>query len=337
MRHVLLTGAAGFAGSHCLRHILRNTGATVAAPVSMDHKGTPERIAAAMAGFPAGRVQVIPVNLAQPLTTLTCAAFGNPDVIINYAAESHVERSITGPVRFAANNVNLMLVMLEYARGLDSLDAFVQVSTDEVYGPCAGPAHAEWSPVVPSNPYAASKACQEALATAWWRTYGLPLLIVNSMKMFGEHAQNPEKFVPMVMAAVAAGETVTVHSSADGVVGSRCWIHARNVADGILHLTREGYASRYEPQMAGPEGEPRPARFNIVGDELTNLEMAQKIAAAMGKPLHYSMTDFHSSRPGHDLRYALDGAKMASAGWRAPVSLDDGIARMVAAEMANAR
>lgn len=333
MRSILLTGAAGFAGSHALRHLLVNTDAEITCPVSLDHKGVLTRIEAAVHGYESGRVRIVPCDLAQPLSTRTRTEFGKPDVIVNYAAQSHVERSITEPVSFAANNVALMLTVLEYARTLPDLKALVQVSTDEVYGPCPMDRHPhkEWSPIVPSNPYAASKAAQEALAISYWRSFDVPLIIVNSMNMFGEHAQNPEKFVPKVMRAVSLGETVSIHCAPDGTSGSRCWIHARNVADGILFLTRTTGYTRYSE--VAHRFAPRPQRYNIAGPELSNLAMARKIAAAMGGELKYELVDYHSSRPGHDLRYALDSTRMSTAGWTAPVSLDEGIARMVAHEV----
>jgi dTDP-glucose 4,6-dehydratase len=332
---LLLTGAAGFAGSHCLRHILANTDWDVTCPVSLDHKGHMGRIEFACAGQDPARVRIVPCDLAQPLTGKARILFGQPDLIINYASNSHVDRSIVEPVPFTQNNVNLMLTMLQFARTLPGLKAFVQVSTDEVYGACSGDPHAEWSPIVPSNVYAATKACQEALAIAYWRTYGVPLIIVNCMNLFGE-AQGlngdrvPEKFVPLVASKVLAGETVPIHASPDGRPGSRCWLHARNLADGILWLLRRDESRKYQ---SGTTAEPKPQRWNITGAERSNLDMAREIAAGLGRELRYELVDFHSSRPGHDLRYSLSGRKLADAGWVAPVSFEEGVRRMVNWEM----
>jgi dTDP-glucose 4,6-dehydratase len=327
---LLLTGAAGFAGSHALRHVLANTDWTVTCPVSYDHKGKLFRLESAMRWHDPNRVVVVPCDLAMPFPTSVLRQLGTPDYIVNYASDSHVDRSIALPALFIRNNVELMLNMLDFARcqARDSLRAFVQISTDEVYGACQGDPHVEWSPIVPSNPYAASKASQEAIATAYWRTYALPLLIVNCMNMFGEF-QDEEKFVQKVISRVNAGQAVTIHASPSGQPGSRCWIHARNLADGILFLlsrVSDGVIPSYRA-MTGFE--PKPARYNVVGEEIDNLTMAKMIARHLGKELEYKLTDFHNERPGHDIRYALDGRKMAGLGWTPPVSLSESLAKLI--------
>ena len=327
MTNVIVTGSAGFAGSHFVRHILVNTDWTVTAVISYDHKGHPRRLESAIEGLDANRVTTIPVDLRKPLATATGLAMANlePSYIVNYAAESDVFRSIADPRPFVENNVELMLTVLDFARTLPSLKAFVQISTDEVYGACYGEPHKEWSTILPSNPYAASKAAQEAIAISYWRTYGVPLVLVNCMNMIGE-LQDPEKFVPMVTAKVLSGDTVPIHADWSGKPGSRHWIHARNLADGILYLLEHTGISVYG-EMDGVV--PMPARWNIVGEEVDNLTMAQMISSALDKPLHYELVDFHTSRPGHDLRYALDGRKLELAGWKAPISLDKTIKSIV--------
>jgi dTDP-glucose 4,6-dehydratase len=323
---VLLTGAAGFAGSHCLRHLLANTDWDIACPVSLDHKGHLWRIQAAAAGMDASRVQVIPCDLAQPLTSHAQDLFGQPDYIVNYASSSHVDRSITDPGPFAANNVNLMLTMLEYARTLPGLQAFIHMSSDEVFGPSYdGELFTEDAQHRPSNPYAASKSAQSQLGYAWWRTYGLPFVEVYGCNMFGEHAQNPEKFFPKVLQKVLAGETVPVHASPDGTPGSRFWQHARNVADAILFILTHVTPARYSEGGAWC-----PSRFNITsGDRVSNLDLARIIADAAGKPMKYELADYHSSRPGHDLAYGIDGSRLRALGWRPPVDFGTGVKRTV--------
>lgn len=330
MPRILLTGAAGFAGSHCLRHLLANTSWDVTCPVSLDHKGRLGRLEAATCGMDANRVQVIPCDLAQPLTSHTRGLFGQPDYVINYASDSHVDRSITDPAPFAGNNVRLMLTMLEFARTLPRLRAFVHMSTDEVFGPAYdGELFTEDAQHRPSNPYAASKSAQSQLGYAWWRTFGVPFAEVYGCNMFGEHAQNPEKFFPKVMRMVLAGETVPVHASPDGKPGTRFWQHARNVADAILFILRSVEPACYS------DGDVRvPSRFNITsGDQVPNLDLAQVIADAVGKPLRYELTDYHSSRPGHDLAYGIDGSRLRALGWRPPVDFETGVRRTVAWEL----
>jgi dTDP-glucose 4,6-dehydratase len=177
---------------------------------------------------------------------------------------------------------------------------------------------------MPSNPYSASKAAQEAMAFTYWRTYGVPIVITNTMNIVGE-MQDPEKFVPKTLRALLCGEAPTVHVSPDGQPGSRFYLHARNLADAWLWLARN-----HQPQQYA-EGWDRPSRFHIVGErEVDNIEMVRLLAVAAGLPVPaMNLVDFHSSRPGHDLRYALDGSKLADAGWTPPLGLEASLARTV--------
>jgi dTDP-glucose 4,6-dehydratase len=142
------------------------------------------------------------------------------------------------------------------------------------------------------------------------------------MNIIGE-TQDIEKFFPMVMKKVINGEKMGIHGNPDtGEIGSRFYLHARNQADALLFTLSQNFPAYGETDM--------PLKFHIVGErEVDNLEMAQMIAEATGKPLNYEIIDFHSSRPGHDLRYALDGTKIADAGWKAPISLEESINRTV--------
>lgn len=331
---ILLTGAAGFVGSHVLRHLLVNTDWEIICPVTFRHQGVPERIKSAMDGQDQSRVQVERLDLRAGISYLTRKRWGHVDVIMNVASESHVDRSIEAPADFIDNNVQMMTGVLEYARAAKP-SLLLHMGTDEVYGPAYGEhRHKEGEPHRPSNPYSASKAAQEAIAFAYWRTYGVPVVITNTMNIVGE-LQDPEKFVPKVMKHVAQGKEMTLHASADGIMGSRFYLHARNLADAWLFLTEryvgfpDGAAGAFNvPQYA--QGYTDLDRWNIVGErEVTNLEMAEMIADFMGKPLLWRAVDFHSSRPGHDLRYALDGSKLAAAGWKAPFSLDESLRKTV--------
>ncbi len=324
VKRVLLTGAAGFLGSHCLTHLLANTDWEVVCPVSFRHKGLPERLATAVARDEWwGRVTVVKCDISCPINDTTRTVFGDVEYILNYASESHVDRSITDPVPFVKNNIDIILSILEYARAAKPA-MLLHISTDEVYGPALGDhVHCEWSPIVPSSPYSASKAAQEALATSYWRTYDVPVVFINCMNPIGE-MQDPEKFVPMTIGKVLRGEEVAIHASPDGHIGSRFYLHARNLADAALFLICRGQITVCD------NGANRPDRWNVVGErELNNLEMAQLVAKLVDKDLRYRLVDFHSARPGYDIRYGLDGSKIAEAGWTTPVGLEDSLRRLV--------
>lgn len=310
---VLLTGAAGFIGAHTIEHFLENTDWEIVALDSFAHKGRVERLDQVISD--PERVQVVTHDLNDPLET----DFG-ADYIINMASESHVDRSIEDPVPFVTNNVNCALTMLEYARRFPC-EAFIQISTDEVYGPMYEEPHPEWDTGIPSNPYSASKAAQESLAIAYWRTYGIPIVITNTMNNFGE-MQDVEKFIPMIMKKVLSQETVEVHGTEEDI-GSRFYLHARNHADALQFILEN------LPPAQFPDS-PVPDRYNVVGTRrVDNLEMAKRIASIIGNDLKYQLVDFHSTRPGHDPHYGLDGEKLMSLGWEPPVSFDASLAKTV--------
>ena len=315
-KRLLLTGASGFVGSHVLRHVLVKTDWEIVCPVTFSHKGLQDRIRLSIADNQdyQSRVKLIKCDLAYPISSITAKEIGHIDYVLNLASESHVDRSIAEPANFIINNVSLICNLLDWAR-IASPEKIIHISTDEVYGPApAGSAHREWiDQYFPSNPYSASKAAQESIVFSYWRTYGLPIMITNTMNLIGE-MQDPEKYIPMVMRRILKGEKVSIHGSLAGEIGSRFYLHARNQADALLFLLDKDF-----PKFGEAD---KPAKFHVVGEqEIDNLELAKLIAKHMNKELNYEIVDFHTSRPGHDLRYALDGSKIASLGWHAPVSL----------------
>ena len=317
MKRVLLTGVAGFIGAHMLQHFLEKTDWEVVGVASWKHKGTPERVEQVLSKNKEWhkRLTTITHDLQSPFTDMTKKRIGAIDYIVNVASESHVDRSITDPVPFVQNNVNLVLTMLELAREIRP-EKFIQISTDEVYGVASeGVRHPEWSPIVPSNPYSASKAAQEAIAISYWRTYGVPVVITNTMNNFGE-MQDPEKYIAMLIRKIEIGDTIQVHGS-KGNIGSRFYLHARNHADAVLFILNNVTPTQYLDSV-----DLVPDRFNIVGEhELDNLTLAKFVAELMNRELKYELVDFHKTRAGHDRRYALDGSKIAALGWKAPYSL----------------
>ncbi len=220
--------------------------------------------------------------------------------------------------------------MLELARKINGLKSFIQISTDEVYGAADGEyCHREWDPIIPSNPYSASKACQEAIAISYWRTFGVPVVITNTMNNIGER-QHPDKFLPMIIRKTLAGEAIPIHA-VDGKIGSRFYLHARNHADAVLAIiNRSDEICQYPAPGRQEPHASIPMRLNIVGDdELSNLDLVKAVAEIIGKEPAYELVDAHTSRPGHDLRYALDGRKAYDWGWVAPVRFNDSLKKTV--------
>lgn len=324
METVLLTGGGGFIGAHTFAHIMHNTDWNIVIVDSFRHKGKTDRIAEMITSHPdwRKRLKVVTHDLKAPFSEQMVSDIGHIDYVINMASESHVDRSITDPRDFIENNVHLTLTMLEYIRK-NPVKKFIQISTDEVYGPAEDHNHKEGEPHRPSNPYSASKAAQEAIAYSYWRTYDLPICITNTMNIIGE-MQDPEKYLPMIIKSVQLNRKLTIHAAADGkTIGSRYYLHARNQADALLFLLKNVEFPKYSTGM-------EIARYNVVGEkEMNNLELAQLVASIMGKELRYELVDFHSSRPGHDLRYALDGSKLAALGWKAPMPLEDSLENTV--------
>ncbi len=324
---VLVTGADGFIGSHFVDYMLRRTDRDLVLVCGWRRGGLGERLRALSLshGSWRDRVKVFTHDLAAPFSSLDTEKINSAGVshIVHFAAESHVDRSIVEPADVIRNNVMVTVNSLDLARNIKGLKSFVQISTDEVYGAAEGDyCHKEWDPIIPSNPYSASKAAQEAIATSYWRTYGVPVIITNTMNNIGQR-QSADKFLPMIIRKVLSGETVGIHS-VDGTVGSRYYLHAANHADAINFILDSAVnypaPGRVEPFST------RPLRANVVGElELSNLHLARIVAEEVGKPLVYDLVDAHSSRPGHDLRYALDGSFMESLGWTPPVPLIDSI------------
>jgi dTDP-glucose 4,6-dehydratase len=323
-KRVLLTGAGGFAGSHCLEHLLVNTNWQVVCMDSFRHRGKTDRISEVLEARPMcrNRVTVITHDLTAPLSTQMITKIGHIDYVLAYASESHVDRAIKDPTPFVMNNIAVILNTLEYALIMKP-SAFVLISTDEVYGPLAGNApYEEWATILPSNPYSASKASQEAIAISYWRTYSVPLMIINCMNMIGER-QDVEKYVPLVTKACLDGREIVIHGTPDNI-GSRHYLHARNLADGILHLLRRRVPVPYS------ENNSRPDRYNIASpDRLDNLKLATMISEHTGRKLFCRFEDFPQQRPGHDAHYGLNSDKIFSEGWVPPVDFETSLKKTV--------
>lgn len=332
-KRLLLTGISGSIGCHFLAHIMHNTDWEVVGIASFRKRGWIERITAITEGHPdwSDRLAVITHDLTAPFSEIAKKRIGKIDYIISMASLSDVEASIQDPVPFVQNNINVVLYLLEYAREIKP-EVFIQISTDEVYGASSskfGDLRKEWDAIIPSNPYAASKACQEAIAISYWRTYGVPVIVTNTMNNFAEYQQS-NKYPVIIQKALMKDEEVTIHGR-EGQIGSRSYIHSRNFADAVLFLIRN-----CPPHMHVPNTADRPDRYNIAGDkQLDNLELAQTIAKLMGKELKYKLVDTHSARPGHDPHYGLDSTKLYSKGWRSPLTFEESLKNTIEWQMSH--
>lgn len=322
MKKALLTGIGGSIGIHMFAHIMHNTDWHVVGIDSFRHKGWSDRIKVMLGIHPEWeeRLTIVTHDLVAPFSELRKKKIGSIDYIIHLASLSDVEASIHDPVTFIRNNTELTLNLLEYAREVKP-ESFIMFSTDEVYGPTPSKkeVYEEWSPIVPSNPYAASKACQEAIAISYWRTYNVPVVITNTMNNFGE-MQQASKYPVMIQKWIENGQKITVHGE-NGDIGSRSYIHSRNVSDAVLFIIKN-----LPPHMHVPGTADKPDRYNIAGDkQIDNLELVKLISELMDKEADYELIDFHNTRPGHDKHYGLNGDKLKNAGWKSPVSFEDSL------------
>lgn len=336
MKTILLTGGAGFIGHHFVDCLLKRTDWNIVSIDRLDYSGNLNRLAEVLEDnkSEAHRVKVVFHDLKAAFNPQIVNTIGHVDYIAHLAAGSHVDRSIDNPMEFVLDNVVGTTNVLDYARGLTGLEKFVYFSTDEVFGPAPPGVHFnEYDRYNSTNPYSATKAGAEELVVAYQNTFGLPAVITHTMNVFGER-QHPEKFIPMCIKKILAGETVTIHSNRQKTkAGSRHYIHAEDVADALLFLLN----NEDNAPLEDPYGAVKIPKYNIVGaEEIDNLQLAQIIADILGKGLVYEMVDFHSARPGHDLRYALSGERMKKMGW-VPNELRDRLKQTVEWTVKNKR
>ena len=332
-KRLLVTGGCGFIGHHVIDLFLRKTDWDIVSLDRLDYSGNLNRLDYVVSKYPLEtrkRVKVVWHDLKAEISQITSNLIGDVNIILHLAASSHVDRSISHPMEFVMDNTVGTVNLLEYARKLDNLERFIYFNTDEIFGIAPpGVAYKERDRYNSTNPYSASKCAAGEFCVAYENTYKLPIFVTTTMNVFGER-QHPEKFIPMCIRKIRDGEKIFIHSDKTKTVpGSRFYIHAADVADSmyfLLHLNKEQLETVYTPDYGGAKC----PKFNIVGkEEIDNLTLAKIIAESQNKELNYEMVDFHSSRPGHDLRYALDGDYMRSLGWEPRVSLKERIQEVV--------
>lgn len=305
---LLLTGGAGFVGHHLVEGVLKQTDWDIIIMDGLTYAGDYNRIGDIECfQQERSRFRAVYHDLRSPLTPEVHRQIGPVDVVWHLAANSHVDRSLVDALPFAESTVVGTTNLLQYVRQYQpDLKRYIGFNTDEVFGPADyGQFHKEGERFRPSNPYSAAKAGQWAMEYAFAHSFRLPISMVHSMNIFGER-QNPEKFIPMTVRNILDGKPVILHGSPEHP-SSRCWIHAREVCNALIFLTDH---ARDEQS------------YNVIGQEKTVYAITAKLGEIIGLPVHLEWLDYHSTRPGHDLRYALDGSKLKGMGFMYTYSVD---------------
>jgi len=308
-RRVLVTGGAGFIGSAFVRMMLARYDAEVVVLDKLTYAGNLANLAAVAED---ARFRFIHGDIADP--AIAGEAMAGCDAVVNFAAETHVDRSIMDPGSFIRTNVYGTYVLLEAARQA-GVRRFLQVSTDEVYGSVETGSSVETDPLHPRSPYSASKVGAEMQVIAYYETYGLPTLITRGSNTFGPY-QYPEKVLPVFITNALEDKPLPLYG--DGL-NVRDWLYVDDHCAGIDVVLRQGV-----PGQA----------YNIGGgNERPNLEVTRQLLALLGKP--ESLIRFVTDRPGHDRRYSIDCAKAHALGWRPVVPFAEGLRRTVEWYVAN--
>ena len=328
-RRVIVTGGAGFIGSALIRLLIRETDFEVLTLDALTYAGN---LSSLKEIEDSPRYRFVQADICDRAVVEEVFASFQPDAIMHLAAESHVDRSIDGPLAFVRTNVLGTATLLDVANGYwrnlpddrRSAFRFQHISTDEVYG-SLGPEgfFTEKTPYDPRSPYSASKASSDHLVKAWFHTYGLPVLLTNCSNNYGPY-HFPEKLIPLVILNALDGKPLPIYGKGENI---RDWLYVEDHARALLRVL-----------TAGRPGE----TYNVGGhNERTNLQVVTAICetldrlcpermSALGIDSFKSLITFVKDRPGHDLRYAIDPAKLvAELGWQPRESFDTGIVKTV--------
>lgn len=322
MKYVV-TGGAGFIGSAVVRHLILNMGAEVTVVDKMTYAANRANLAPVE---DTGRCRLIVEDICNADRMTEILAHERPNQVLHLAAESHVDRSIAGPRDFVETNVLGTYNLLEAARSYwTSLSGraretfrFLHVSTDEVYGSLGDDGlFREDTPYDPSSPYSASKAASDHLAKAWYRTFGLPVVVSNCSNNYGPY-HFPEKLIPLVTLNALEGKPLPVYGKGDNI---RDWLYVDDHARALALIADKG----------------RPGEtYNVGGrNERTNLQVVEAICDTLDRLVpaarpRRELITFVADRPGHDQRYAIDAAKLeAELGWRAEENFETGLEKTI--------
>jgi dTDP-glucose 4,6-dehydratase len=299
---LLVCGGAGFIGSNFVRQRVNDHGDTVVVLDKLTYAGRPENLQ------DLGDAATLVHGAIEDPAKVAEAIDDGVDAIVNFAAETHVDRSISGPDAFVETNVRGSLVLLEAARER-GVKRYVQISTDEVYGSIEEGSFTEESPIVPSSPYSASKAGGDLLVQSYFHTYGLETVICRGSNNYGPY-QYPEKLIPLMVLNALHGDKLPVYG--DGL-NVRNWLYVEDFGRGISHVLAHGAPGEV---------------YNIGGpSECTNIEVVREILTQTGND--ETLIEYITDRPGHDRRYSLGSEKVRALGWEAQVGFEEGLRRTV--------
>ena len=301
----LVTGGAGFIGSNFIRHLFETrTDVEVVNLDKLTYAGNRENLAEYEGDR---RYTFVHGDIADE--NVVRLAMDGCDVVVNFAAETHVDRSLLGARHFLETDVVGVFVLLEEAKKR-GVSKFVQISTDEVYGTIpAGTSSTEEWPLLPRNPYSAAKAGGDRLAYSYWASYGVPVVITRASNNYGPY-QYPEKMLPLFVTNALEGEPLPVYGDGKQV---RDWLHVRDHCEAVDFVIEKGEGGEV---------------YNIAGgNEKENIDVTRRILAALGKP--ETMVRHVADRPGHDRRYSLDGTKLAKLGWKPRRAFEEAVVETV--------
>jgi dTDP-glucose 4,6-dehydratase len=300
----LVTGGCGFIGSNFIRALLSSQEDVEVVNLDMlTYAGNPQNLLELQDD---SRYRFVNGDICDPQAVET--AMEGVDIVVHFAAESHVDRSIHDGSVFVRTNVLGTNTLLQCAVSR-RLDKFIHISTDEVYGSATEGSFKEGDPLNPSSPYSSSKAGSDLLALSYYNTYGLPVLVTRCTNNYGPY-QHPEKLVPRFITNLLDGKKLPVYGSGSNV---RDWIHVEDHCSAVRFLVHKG----------------RPGEiYNIgSGNELTNMDVTRRIILALGKG--EESIEHVEDRKGHDFRYSLDSSKLRSMGWNPERSFDSGLLETV--------
>lgn len=314
-RHILVTGGAGFIGSCYVRDVLaRRDGTRITVLDKLTYAGNEANLAPVRADpEQAARLRFVQGDIAD--AGLVASLIGDVDAVVNFAAESHVDRSILDPEAFLMTGVIGVHVLLEACRTAPHHPRYLQVSTDEVYGSIDDGHATEDGQLAPRSPYAAAKAAGELLVRSYVITHGLDAVVTRGSNTYGPY-HHPEKLIPLFVTNAIDDQPLPMYG--DGLQ-RRDWLYVSDHAAGVDFVLRHGASGE---------------TYNVAGGvEMTNRETATLLLAHLGKP--WSLVRQVEDRPGHDRRYAMDGSKLHALGWRPQTPFAEGLARTIDWYVAN--